>query len=72
VLWLCRCVVARTSTHQADQSYKQEREAEAAHVGQVAVSSILRDWIKGPVTASEVGMLSFEGAFLGQILLPNG
>jgi len=24
------------------------------------------------VTAVEVGMLSFEGAFLGQILLPSG
>jgi len=40
--------------------------------GQIAVYSILRDWIKGQVTAVEVGMLSFEGAFLGQILLPNG
>ncbi len=32
----------------------------------------LRDWIKGQVTAVEVGMLSFNGAFLGQILLGNG
>ena len=39
---------------------------------QISVYSILRDWIKGQVTAVEVGMLSFEGAFLGQILLPSG
>ena len=39
---------------------------------EIAVYSILRDWIKGQVTAIEVGMLSFEAAFLGQILLPNG
>jgi hypothetical protein len=30
------------------------------------------DWIKGQITAIEVGMLSFDGAFLGQILLSNG
>lgn len=40
--------------------------------GQIAVWSILRDWIKGQLTAVETGILSFEGAFLGQILLPNG
>lgn len=32
----------------------------------------LRDWIKGQVTAIETGVLTFEGAFLGQILLPSG
>ena len=34
--------------------------------------SILRDWIKGQITAVETGILTFEGAFLGQIMLPNG
>ena len=38
----------------------------------VSVCSILRDWIKGQITACEVGLLTFEGAFLGQILLPSG
>lgn len=38
----------------------------------MAVYSVLRDWIKGQVTAIETGILSFEGAFLGQILLSNG
>jgi hypothetical protein len=33
---------------------------------------MLRDWIKGQVTAVESGILTFEGAFLGQILLPSG
>jgi hypothetical protein len=41
-------------------------------IGQIAVWSILRDWIKGQITAIECGMLSFEGAFLGQIMLPDG
>lgn len=49
-----------------------EHERKAANIASVAVYSILRDWIKGQVTAIETGILSFEGAFLGQILLPSG
>ncbi len=47
-------------------------ERKALEVARVAVYSMLRDWIKGQVTAVEVGILSFEGAFLGQIMLPSG
>lgn len=47
-------------------------ESNALKIGQIAVYSILRDWIKGQITAVSVGMLSFEGAFLGQIQLPTG
>lgn len=49
-----------------------QHEQEAVQVASRAVYSILRDWIKGQVTAIECGILSFEGAFLGQILLPTG
>lgn len=51
---------------------KADHNQLAIKKGNIAVYSILRDWIKGQITAVEVGMLSFEGAFLGQILLPNG
>lgn len=51
---------------------KQQHEAFALERGQIAVWSILRDWIKGQIMAIETGVLSFEGAFLGQILLPTG
>lgn len=51
---------------------KAQYEEKCLKQGQIAVYSILRDWIKGQITAVEVGMLSFEGAFLGQIMLPNG
>lgn len=54
------------------QRTKKSRERQAREVASVAVYSILRDWIKGQVTAIETGVLTFEGAFLGQILLPNG
>lgn len=51
---------------------KVEHERKALDIASVAVYSILRDWIKGQITAIETGILSFEGAFLGQILLGNG
>lgn len=51
---------------------KVEHERRALEKGQIAVWSILRDWIKGQLTAVETGILSFDAAFLGQILLPTG
>jgi len=48
-----------------------EHERKALKQAEISVWSILRDWIKGQVTAIETGILSFEGAFLGQILLPS-
>lgn len=50
----------------------KEHEQKAVAIASKAVYSILRDWIKGQVTAIECGILSFEGAFLGQILLQSG
>lgn len=49
-----------------------EHNAKALRIGGVAVYSILRDWVKGQVTAIEIGMLTFEAAFLSHILLPSG
>lgn len=54
------------------QSNKAQHEAKALEIGGVAVYSILRDWVKGQVTAIEIGMLTFEAAFLSHILLPSG
>jgi hypothetical protein len=51
---------------------KIQHERKALDIASVAVYSILRDWLKGQITAIETGILSFEGAFLGQIMLPNG
>lgn len=58
-------------THRMKKS-KPKHEEQARDVASVAVYSILRDWIKGQITAVETGILSFEGAFLGQIMLPDG
>lgn len=51
---------------------KAEHERQAYDKASIAVYSILRDWIKGQVTAIETGILSFEGAFLGQMMLEHG
>lgn len=38
----------------------------------ISVCSVLRDWIKGQVTAVECGIMSFETAFMPHIMLSNG
>lgn len=50
---------------------KVDYERKAMKQAEISVCSVLRDWVKGQVVAIETGILSFEGAFLGQILLPN-
>jgi hypothetical protein len=49
-----------------------DHEQAALRQGQVAVNSILRDWIKGQVTAVECGILSFEAVFLPYMLTADG
>lgn len=49
-----------------------EYERKCLAQGQTAVYSILRDWVKGQVTAIECGIISFDAAFLGQMVLPDG
>lgn len=51
---------------------KAQHEKKALTQAEISVCSILRDWIKGQVMAIETGVLTFEGAFLGQIMLPSG
>ena len=51
---------------------KTDHERKALQIASIAVYSILRDWIKGQITAIETGILTFEGAFLGSMLLSNG
>ena len=51
---------------------RAQHDAKALEIGSIAICSILRDWVKGQVTAIEVGMFSFEGAFLSHMMLPSG
>jgi hypothetical protein len=51
---------------------KQGYERRALQLGLTAVWSALRDSIKGQITMVQCGIMSFEGAFLGSIMLPDG
>lgn len=50
------------------EEYKQA----ALRQGHIAVNSILRDWVKGQMTAVECGILSFEAVFMPHMLTSDG
>lgn len=54
------------------RSTRQDYEQAALRQGHIAVNSILRDWIKGQVTAVECGILSFEAVFMPFMLTNDG
>lgn len=51
---------------------KTAYEQEALAQGLLAINSILRDWVKGQLTAVECGMLSFEAVFMPHMLTKDG
>lgn len=51
---------------------RADYEAKALRQGLVAVNSIIRDWVKGQVTAAECGLFSFEAVFMPHMLTPSG
>ncbi len=51
---------------------KEEYEKKWLDQGFIAVNSILRDWIKGQMTALEIGVLTFEGIFMPYMLTADG
>lgn len=51
---------------------REEWEEKALTQGSIAVSSILRDWVKGQVMAIETGVMSFDQAFLPYMLTRSG
>ena len=58
----------------SDRRYatKAEWEEKALNQGMIAVNSILRDWVKGQVTAIETGILTFEHVFMPYMLAADG
>jgi hypothetical protein len=51
-----------------EAEYKQD----ALHQGHLAISSALREWIKGQMTVVETGILSFEEVFMPYMLTADG
>lgn len=49
-------------------AYKDKALAQA----KISVCSVLRDWIKGQITAVEVGLIPFEHVFMPHMLMPDG
>jgi hypothetical protein len=58
-----------TSRHRLS---KTAYEQKALDQGMVAVNSVLRDWVKGQITAVECGALSFSAVFMPYMLTNNG
>ena len=58
--------------HDRRRRTRQEYEHAALKQGIVAINSILRDWIKGQLTAIETGILTFEHVFLPYMITDNG
>lgn len=51
---------------------KADHERKALEKGEIAVYSILRDWLKGQIVAIECGVLTFEQAFLPHMVTSSG
>lgn len=51
---------------------KQKKEQAAIEQAKLSVASVLRDWVKGQITAVECGVMSFEAAFMPHMLLATG
>lgn len=51
---------------------QKDYEQAAIRQGLIAVNSILRDWVKGQITAVECGIMSFEAVFMPHMLTNDG
>lgn len=69
--WAAMYLRAHPHTYRMRHS-RQAHEQRALQQGLIAVNSILRDWVKGQVTAVECGMLSFEAVFMPYMLTADG
>ena len=57
-----------TRRRTSEKDYKRK----ALEQGMVAINSVLRDWVKGQLTAIESGILTFDHLFLPHMLTPGG
>ena len=69
--WAQMYLKAEPWTHRR-RGLRIDYEQAALRQGHVAVNSILRDWIKGQMTAIECGILSFDAVFMSYMLTSDG
>ena len=58
--------------HNRRRCNEAEWECKARAQGMIAVNSILRDWLKGQITAIETGIIEFRHVFLPYLVTANG
>jgi hypothetical protein len=70
--WAALYLKAHPYNPSRQRKTRQEHEAQAVDQGLIAINSILRDWVKGQVTAVECGIMSFAAVFMPHMLAPDG
>lgn len=55
-----------------DAGLRAKYDERAIAQAKVSVGCVLRDWVKGQITAIECGVMSFDAAFMPHMLLPSG
>jgi hypothetical protein len=69
--WAAMCLKAEPWTPRRRDS-RSDYERKALDQGLIAINSIIRDWVKGQVTAVECGVMSFEAVFLPYMVADDG
>lgn len=54
------------------KSSQAEWQQKALEIGEVAIYSIIRDWVKATSIMIQIDAMKFDAAFLAHIMLPNG
>ena len=63
----------RENPWRSSRHYRREEwNRRALNQGMIAVNSILRDWVKGQITAIETGILTFDHVFMPHMLTSDG
>lgn len=70
--WAALYLKAHPYNPSRQRKTRQQHEAAAMEQGLIAINSILRDWVKGQVTAVECGVMSFSAVFLPYMLAADG
>jgi len=70
--WANMFMTKRPYRWQYNRKTEHDYKMQALRQGDIAVNSILRDWVKGQVAAVECGILSFEAVFLPYMLTNDG
>ena len=70
--WANMFMKRRPYRWQYNRKTEHDYQQAALRQGDIAVNSILRDWIKGQVTAIECGVLTFDAVFLPYMLTNDG